>query len=99
MDVSSDLIEFGRTPVAVISAGPKSILDIPRTLEYLVLQLFSQQILVLASCNCISYNLPRKTNFCLMELQFRKLRESVLLLMALMSFQLFSLKKVAVRYL
>lgn len=49
MDISSDLTEFGRTPVAVISAGAKSILDIPRTLEYLVLQLFSQQILVLAS--------------------------------------------------
>ena len=36
MDVSSDLTELGRTPVAVISAGVKSILDIPRTLEYLV---------------------------------------------------------------
>lgn len=37
MDISSDLTELGRTPVAVISAGVKSILDIPRTLEYLVL--------------------------------------------------------------
>ena len=36
MDISSDLTELGRTPVAVISAGVKSILDIPRTLEYLV---------------------------------------------------------------
>lgn len=36
MDVSSDLTELGNTPVAVISAGIKSILDIPRTLEYLV---------------------------------------------------------------
>ena len=36
MDVSADLTELGRTPVAVISAGIKSILDIPRTLEYLV---------------------------------------------------------------
>ncbi|XP_033640201.1 pseudouridine-metabolizing bifunctional protein C1861.05-like [Asterias rubens] len=35
MDVSADLTELGRTPVAVISAGVKSILDIPRTLEYL----------------------------------------------------------------
>lgn len=35
MDISSDLTELGRTPVAVISAGIKSILDIPRTLEYL----------------------------------------------------------------
>jgi len=36
MDVSSDLTELGKTPVAVVSAGVKSILDIPRTLEYLV---------------------------------------------------------------
>ncbi|KDO44927.1 hypothetical protein CISIN_1g0237172mg, partial [Citrus sinensis] len=36
MDISSDLTELGRTPVAVVSAGIKSILDIPRTLEYLV---------------------------------------------------------------
>ncbi|XP_074310597.1 pseudouridine-5'-phosphate glycosidase [Silene latifolia] len=38
MDVSSDLIELGKTPVAVVSAGAKSILDIPRTLEYLETQ-------------------------------------------------------------
>ncbi|RWW67174.1 hypothetical protein BHE74_00025391 [Ensete ventricosum] len=36
MDISSDLIELGKTSVAVISAGVKSILDIPRTLQYLV---------------------------------------------------------------
>ena len=35
MDVSADLHELARTPVAVVSAGVKSILDIPRTLEYL----------------------------------------------------------------
>ena len=35
MDVSADLRELGRTPVTVISAGVKNILDIPRTLEYL----------------------------------------------------------------
>ena len=35
MDVSADLTELGRTPVAVISSGCKSFLDIPRTLEYL----------------------------------------------------------------
>ncbi|MFW5643780.1 MAG: pseudouridine-5'-phosphate glycosidase, partial [Alkalispirochaeta sp.] len=35
LDVSADLPELGRTPVAVVSAGVKSILDIPRTLEYL----------------------------------------------------------------
>ena len=38
MDVSADLVELGRTPVLVVSAGIKSILDIPRTLEYLETQ-------------------------------------------------------------
>ena len=40
MDVSADLTELGRTPVAVVSAGVKSILDIGRTLEYLVCTIF-----------------------------------------------------------
>eukprot|EP00536_Pseudo-nitzschia_multiseries_P001115 jgi/Psemu1/180250/e_gw1.14.260.1 len=35
MDVSSDLTELGQTPVVVVSAGIKSILDIRRTLEVL----------------------------------------------------------------
>lgn len=35
MDVSADLVELGRTPIAVVCAGAKSILDIPRTLEVL----------------------------------------------------------------
>jgi pseudouridine-5'-phosphate glycosidase len=34
-DVSADLEELARSPVAVVSAGPKAILDIPATLEYL----------------------------------------------------------------
>ena len=34
-DVSADLQELARTPVAVVSAGVKSILDIGKTLEYL----------------------------------------------------------------
>ncbi|XP_037924318.1 pseudouridine-5'-phosphate glycosidase [Hermetia illucens] len=38
MDVSADLIELGRTPICVVSSGIKSILDIPRTLEYLETQ-------------------------------------------------------------
>jgi pseudouridylate synthase / pseudouridine kinase len=38
MDVSADLMELGRCPVAVVSAGVKSILDIPRTLEFLETQ-------------------------------------------------------------
>lgn len=35
MDVSTDLGEFTKTDVNVICAGPKAILDIPRTMEYL----------------------------------------------------------------
>jgi pseudouridine-5'-phosphate glycosidase len=34
-DISADLQELGMTSVAVVSAGAKAILDIPRTLEYL----------------------------------------------------------------
>lgn len=35
MDASNDLVELGRIPVCVVSAGIKSILDIGRSLEYL----------------------------------------------------------------
>ncbi|KAF7998596.1 hypothetical protein HCN44_011004 [Aphidius gifuensis] len=34
-DISSDLVVLGKTPVAVICAGVKAILDIPKTLEFL----------------------------------------------------------------
>ena len=34
-DISADLTELAKTPVNVISAGVKSIMDIPKTLEYL----------------------------------------------------------------
>ena len=37
-DVSADLLEFGRTRVAVVSSGAKSILDLPLTLEVLETQ-------------------------------------------------------------
>jgi len=37
-DVSADLIELGRSPVAVVCAGCKSILDIAKTLEVLETQ-------------------------------------------------------------
>src|SRR5262245_5752832 len=37
-DISADLVELARTPVAVVCAGAKSILDIPRTLEILETQ-------------------------------------------------------------
>ncbi|KAI5816295.1 IdgA domain-containing protein [Pyronema omphalodes] len=35
MDISADLTELGRTPVAVVCAGSKAFLDLERTLEYL----------------------------------------------------------------
>ncbi|ODQ79378.1 hypothetical protein BABINDRAFT_171627 [Babjeviella inositovora NRRL Y-12698] len=35
MDISADLDEFARTAVAVVCSGPKSILDIEKTMEYL----------------------------------------------------------------
>ena len=34
-DISADLDELARTPVAVVCAGPKAILNVPLTLEYL----------------------------------------------------------------
>jgi pseudouridine-5'-phosphate glycosidase len=38
MDVSADLRELATTPVAVVTAGAKAILDLPLTLEYLETQ-------------------------------------------------------------
>lgn len=38
MDISADLTELGRTPVLVVCAGAKSILDLDLTLEYLETQ-------------------------------------------------------------
>ena len=37
-DVSTDLMELSRTPVIVVSAGAKAVLDLPRTLEVLETQ-------------------------------------------------------------
>jgi pseudouridine-5'-phosphate glycosidase len=37
-DISADLAELARTPVTVVCAGPKAILDVPLTLEYLETQ-------------------------------------------------------------
>ncbi len=34
-DISADLEEFGKSPINVVCSGPKAILDIPLTLEYL----------------------------------------------------------------
>lgn len=38
MDISSDLIQFARTPIVVVCAGAKNILDLGLTLEYLETQ-------------------------------------------------------------
>jgi pseudouridylate synthase len=35
LDISADLDEFTKTPVTVVCAGAKALLDLPRTLEYL----------------------------------------------------------------
>ncbi|XP_034943463.1 pseudouridine-metabolizing bifunctional protein C1861.05 isoform X2 [Chelonus insularis] len=35
LDISSDLVVLSRTPVSVVCAGVKAILDIPKTLEFL----------------------------------------------------------------
>ena len=35
LDISADLQELSRTPVTVVCAGAKALLDLPRTLEYL----------------------------------------------------------------
>ncbi len=35
MDISADLEELSQTPVMVVCAGPKAILDLPLTMEYL----------------------------------------------------------------
>lgn len=37
-DVSADLTELGRSSIALVSSGVKSILDIPKTIEYLETQ-------------------------------------------------------------
>lgn len=37
-DISADLTELAKTPVIVVSAGAKAILDLPKTIEYLETQ-------------------------------------------------------------
>lgn len=60
MDISADLTELARTPVAVFCSGAKSILDIPRTLEYLETQ--GVTVNAFASASSTSSN-PFVTNF------------------------------------
>lgn len=63
MDVSADLVELGRTPVSVVCAGVKSILDIERTLEYLVsfqTIMHSRNLSKVIYFKCLFYILFRK---------------------------------------
>lgn len=55
LDISADLTELGSTPIAVVSAGVKSILDIGRTLEFLVriLRLFFTKSLYNGRCQTV----------------------------------------------
>lgn len=94
MDVSSDLTELGNTPVAVISAGIKSILDIPRTLEYLVCTNFGFNFRSLIYDNGGLGNLTPSFPI----LTYRKLKELLLQLIEPMSSLLSSHKPVAARF-
>ena len=60
MDVSADLAELGRTPVTVVCAGAKSILDIPRTLEYLETQVTSSASSMLRHYLTVSVGIDRR---------------------------------------
>lgn len=53
MDVSADLMELGRSAVAVVCSGAKSILDIPRTMEYL-----ETQGVCVASYQSVAHDFP-----------------------------------------
>jgi pseudouridine-5'-phosphate glycosidase len=56
-DLSADLTELARTPVAVICAGAKSILDLPRTLE--LLETLSVPVLGYGTDDFPAFYLPR----------------------------------------
>lgn len=62
LDVSADLTELGKCGVAVVSSGIKSILDIPKTLEYLVSVLDAG--VVLRSCKVFCSVLGNTRGFC-----------------------------------
>lgn len=72
MDVSADLTELGSTPMAVVCAGAKSILDIGRTLEYLVSSVLDSPFvshhactrLSLTETNAISHTLGNRGGHC-----------------------------------
>ncbi|KAL5744111.1 hypothetical protein ACOSQ2_027227 [Xanthoceras sorbifolium] len=68
MDITSNLTELGKTPVAVISASVKFILDIPWTLEYLyrklkvfVLLLKTPMLLLIVAARCPVVLIAQKT--------------------------------------
>jgi pseudouridine-5'-phosphate glycosidase len=53
LDISADLMEMGRSSVTVISSGIKSILDIPRTMEFL-----ETQGVCVTTYQCPDYEFP-----------------------------------------
>jgi pseudouridine-5'-phosphate glycosidase len=62
MDVSADLTELGRTPVMVVCAGAKSLLDIGRTLE--VLETQGVGVLGLRTDDFPAFFVPRSGHSC-----------------------------------
>lgn len=77
MDVSADLTELARTPVAVVCAGVKSILDIGRTLEYLE----TMGVPVTVSVKCIHTHIHTCTCivYWLSQISFRHLTDILIL--------------------
>lgn len=66
-DISADLIEIARTPIATICAGAKAILDLPRTLELLETMSvpvigYRTQVLPAFYSDSTPYQLPTSVN-------------------------------------
>ena len=58
MDISADLTELGQTPIMVVCAGIKSLLDVPRTLQVLVcFDTFLMNYLLLGNKRCDCCNI------------------------------------------
>jgi len=55
LDVSADLLELSRCAIMVVSAGVKSILDVGRTLEYLVSTDDVVRVVSCRVCVCVCF--------------------------------------------
>ena len=91
MDILSALTELKRTPIAVISAGVTSILDMPRTRVFGTYPFIPK-----------NHKKPHKFTHYMIKCNFsqwyRTPKEFMLLLIRMMNFLHFSQKLVAVRY-